>query len=82
MTYRRAHTGPGQILLVIDHADADFPAMVYSANGTAEATYFDAVDGEELHARFGGVQPLSPGQLTWLARFREEAVQAYDMVAQ
>jgi hypothetical protein len=71
------HKGPGGITLVLDETDSDTPAMVYSRDRKASATYPCAVDNAAVYGASTGDVDLTPSQLAWLGRFETVVDRAY-----
>ena len=66
MATKKTLTGPNGIKLVLDHGDADTPAMVYNRDESASASYDCAVGSGALMHDSGTDIILTNAQVGWL----------------
>jgi hypothetical protein len=71
------YEGPGGILLQIDIADADTPALVWSADRAFSSTYECAMATGVLDC--GAGPDLTREQLEWLDQYEDEVNEAFDV---
>lgn len=70
-----AYEGPGGIILEIDEAHIDTPAMVYSPGRRFSSTYGCALFEQCIDDVFD----LSVDQLWWLGSFEDEVDEAFEV---